>query len=218
MSCRGPSVVVGGMRMVIVSVVAVALLGVFVMVMPPSGSDSEEAPEEVPETLADFGSVGAFEFVNQDGDRFSSEELEGKVWLASFVFTSCAAECPILTRKLVEVREQLGASSETAYVSFSVDPQTDTPSRLREYASEYGSAERWDLLTGDPQELDTFITSRFLLPTAADNRERTFITSTSFLHSDKLLVVDRTGAIRYHTDGMKAGAVERLTEAMRRLL
>lgn len=206
------------MRMVIVSVVAVMLLGFLVMLMPPTGSETAKVPEAVPETLADFGNVGEFAFVNQEGVRFASKELEGKVWLAGFVFTSCAAECPILTRKMIEVREELGVDAEAAFVSFSVDPQTDTPSRLREYASHYGSEERWNLLTGDPQKLDTYVKSRLLLPTADDDRERAFIASTGFLHSDKLLVVDRTGAIRYATDGMEPGAVDRLTEAMRRLL
>lgn len=202
------------MRMVIISAFAVALLGVVVMLVPRT----EVETERVPETLSEYGRVGEFQFVNQEGVTFSSDSLKGKVWLAGFVFTSCAVECPVLTRKMVEVREEIGSTAETAFVSFSVDPQTDTPDRLRVYASRFGNTDRWNLLTGDTQSLDTFIKNRFLLPTAMDYQERAHIASTGFIHSNKLLVVDQSGAIRYFADGMESGAVDRLSEAMQKLL
>ena len=178
----------------------------------------EEPVKTVPVELHSFGSVGEFAFVDQEGRTFSSEALEGKVWLAGFVFTSCAAECPILTRKMMEVRERLGKDSRAAYVSFSVDPQTDTPERLREYAASYGPTGDWTLLTGEADALDALIKEQLLLPVAEDFEERRHIASTHFVHSNKLIVVDEDGAIRYHTDGLEPDAVERLAEAMRRLM
>lgn len=202
------------MRMALISILAVALLGVVVFFIPKG----KRAPEQVPATLSEFGNVGDFEFTNQDSETFSSEELEGKVWLAGFVFTSCAAECPILTAKMMEVQRSLGEGANAEYVSFSVDPQTDTPARLRDYAADYGGLENWNLLTGDIQKLDSLIKDRFLLPVARDYHERTDIAAAGFIHSNKLVVVDQRGTIRYFADGLEPDAVPRLTEAMRRLM
>ena len=202
------------MRIILSTVVVIALVGLFVLVVP-SGSDAEgDAPVE----LADYGSVGDFEFIDQTGEAFSSEALKGKIWLANFVFTSCNAECPVLTQRMVQVREKLGSRSDLAFVSFSVDPQTDTPRRLSEYAKTYGEDQRWKLLTGEPNKLDTLIKSRILIPITFDFHTRRDIASASFIHSNQLVVIDERGEIRYATDGLEPGAVERLTEAMARLL
>ncbi|MBC2605466.1 SCO family protein [Pelagicoccus albus] len=202
------------MRIVILTLAAVALLGVGVYFIPHEA----EQPESVPEVLAEFGNVANFEFLDQEGAPFSSEQLEGKVWLANFVFTSCSAECPILTAKMMHVREELGTDANVEYVSFSVDPVTDTPERLKEYASDYGSAEDWVLLTGDGEKLDSLIKNSFLLPTAKDYHERRDIAATGFIHSNKLIVVDQKGTVRYAVDGLEEGAVERLSTVMKRLM
>lgn len=202
------------MRIVLISFALILSLGLIVLVSPLGKREAEPAEVE----LSAFGSVEDFSLTAQDGEPFASERLRGKVWLANFVFTSCAAECPILTQRMTEVRDNLGNRQDVAFVSFSVDPQTDTPERLRQYAEPYGLDERWALLTGEEQTLDALIKRSFLLPVARDYHERLDVAQTGFIHSNKLVVVDEEGVVRYYRDGLEPGAVADLTEAMVRLL
>jgi len=134
------------------------------------------------------------------------------------VFTSCAAECPILSQRVAEVRRNLEGHADAAFISFSVDPGTDTPERLAKFAEPYGREDRWKLLTGDPEKLDTLIKQDFLLPVASDFHERTDIAASGFIHSNKLIVVDQGGRIKYAVDGMERNSTARLTEVMEQLL
>lgn len=158
-----------------------------------------------------------FSFTDQNGETFASETLENKVWLANFVFTSCTVECPILSSKVEEIRENLGSTESFAFVSFSVDPQTDTPARLKEHESLHGEDPRWKLLTGDPQALDTLIKRDFLLPAAQTYHERSEIASTNFIHSNKMAIVDKQGQVRFYFDGLDEHSVDILTKVMQEL-
>ncbi|MCH6258573.1 SCO family protein [Puniceicoccaceae bacterium K14] len=158
--------------------------------------------------------IEPFSLTDQNGEEFTLDKLEGKVWLANFVFTSCTAECPILSQRLIEVSQDLGESEDFAFVSFSVDPQTDTPQRLKQHASNFGKDPRWKLLTGNPNKLDTLIKRDFLLPAATTYHERSEIVSTNFIHSNQMVIVDDKGMVRFYYDGMKSDSVSKLSAAM----
>ena len=202
------------MRVLVVAIALFSLVGVALMFVPVG----EEVAKEQSLSIQPYSSVTGFEFIDESGAAFSSEELKGKVWLAYFVFTSCTAECPILSQRVAEVRRNLAGHDDVAFISFSVDPQTDTPERLATFAEPYGREGRWKLLTGDPEKLDTLIKQDFLLPIASDFHERSDIANSGFLHSNKLIVVNRKGEICYFADGMEPNCVEDITQAMEHLL
>ncbi len=202
------------MRLVVTSLFLVLVVGVAVLFIP---TGVERRVAEV-EGLGEFGGVGRFAFTDQEGLEFDSSGLAGKVWVANFVFTSCAVECPVLTRRMGELRERFAGRSDVAFVSFSVDPQTDTPERLKSYAEPYGLDGRWVLLTGDERRLDALIKGTFLLPVARDYEERQDLASAGFIHSNKLVVVDGAGVLRFYYDGLEADATERLGAAVGALL
>ena len=89
----------------------------------------------VPELPA-MGELPPFTFTNQTEQRVDNEALRGKVWIANFMFTSCPTACPALTRTMKTLVEELPDREDLQFVSFSVDPETDTPAVLREYADE----------------------------------------------------------------------------------
>lgn len=180
-------------------------------------SDHDHSHHHRSTEIDHYKQIEPFSLIDQNGETRSLDELKGKVWLANFVFTSCTAECPILSQRLSEVRNDLGDSSEYAFLSFSVDPQTDTPERLKEHAQPYGEDSRWKLLTGDPAILDTLIKRDFLLPAAKTYHERSEIVSTNFIHSNQMVIVDKTGMVRFYYDGMAPEAVETLTSVMQEL-
>lgn len=105
-----------------------------------------------------------FTFTNQHNEEFGLEQLKGKVWIADFIFTSCETVCPPMTAKLAALQKELKEQNvDIEIVSFSVDPEVDTPERLNEYLAKFTEDDsNWNLLTGYPQErIETFALDEF---------------------------------------------------------
>jgi protein SCO1/2 len=160
-----------------------------------------------PETLLDLGTLPSFELVDQRGYTFGNAQLSGKVTIADFIFTSCPDVCPLLTDELVALRKQLPQRAPLALVSFSVDPEHDTPERLQAFAKQHGANRpQWWFVTGPLDEIKAVVTGGFkqamdLQPTAAGEPR-------NVLHGTHFVLVDRAGHIRgfYRSDaeGQKA--------------
>lgn len=103
------------------------------------------------ERLPTIGRAPDFALTGQDGQNVTLTALRGKVVAVAFIYTTCPDTCPLLTAKMAQVRDELGASFGTsvAFVSITVDPERDTPGVLRRYAEEHGvDAAGWLFLTG----------------------------------------------------------------------
>lgn len=95
--------------------------------------------------------VSDFSYTNQNNEQFDSGELEGKFWIADFIFTNCETVCPNMTSNMVDLQKMLKDEGleDVEFVSFSVDPEHDTPEKLKEYAASRGASfDNWNLLTG----------------------------------------------------------------------
>ncbi|QQZ08278.1 SCO family protein [Heyndrickxia vini] len=96
-----------------------------------------------------------FTFTDQDGKKAGLKDLKGKVWVADFIFTNCATVCPQLTRDMSDVQKAIKEKGydDVNFVSFSVDPEVDTPKDLKAYASKFGADfSTWHLFTGYSQD------------------------------------------------------------------
>jgi protein SCO1/2 len=114
--------------------------------------------------LPDYGSVADFSLTNQQGKPIRRTDLDGQPWVADFIFTRCAGPCPLLTAQMAAVADSLGASSPVRFVSFSVDPERDTPETLTRYAEGYGAdPARWHFLTGPRRAIAGLATDSFHL-------------------------------------------------------
>jgi protein SCO1 len=95
--------------------------------------------------------------VTQDGKtlRFYDDLIKDKVFVISFLFTTCKDVCPLATARLAELQDKLGASMgrDVYFYSISIDPETDTPARLKQYAAAFGAGPGWLFLTGAPDEI-----------------------------------------------------------------
>ena len=88
--------------------------------------------------------IGDFAFMDAQKSLFQNTELEGKVWVADFIFTNCAGICPIMTSNMARIQKAFVERSDVNFVSFSVDPENDTPEVLNAYGKRYGAnPERW---------------------------------------------------------------------------
>jgi len=98
------------------------------------------------------------ELVDQDGrrQRLYSDLLQGKIVVVGAFFSSCASSCPVLAERLAALQDRLGErlGRDVYLLSFSVDPQTDTPARLKQYADRLGARPGWFFLTGSKTNLD----------------------------------------------------------------
>jgi len=202
-------------RNILKGLLAVILVGGVLLLLQLFAPKTTSTPVE----LQTYREVEPFELTNQEGEALSLQDVKGKVWMANFIFTSCATECPTLSMKMAAVQERLAdRADEVAFLSFSVDPQTDTPERLATYAKNFKAQPGWEFLTGDPKELDHLIKDSFLLPLAKDDSERSQIEGTNFIHSNRFAVVDQAGVVRYYHDGMEADVIESVVTAMEKLL
>jgi len=160
-----------------------------------------------------LGTVPGFRFMDQDGSPFSRADLAGKPWVADFIFTRCPSVCPRLTRTLAELRPRLGGRVEL--VSFSVDPEFDTPRRLRRFAEAHGAEGKgWHFLTGPSMEVQQAVTDGFKVTLERPGGEDDFL---SIVHGVHLVLVDGQGRIRGYYDSTDPDALERLVRDVRQI-
>ena len=97
------------------------------------------------------------EVVSQDGKtlRFYDDLIKGKVVVISFMFTSCPDLCPLTTARLTQVEDKLGDAigRDVFFISLSIDPENDTPEKLKAYAQAFGTGPGWTFVTGKPDAL-----------------------------------------------------------------
>jgi len=123
-----------------------------------SGSGSPPAKPTTNED--DFGPVADFTLTERSGRTIRCQDLRGKVWVASFLFTRCCTGCPRISADLLELQKNLPEG--VAIVSFSVDPEYDTPPVLKAYADTLGAdPKRWLFLTGKQSEIYHLIKDSF---------------------------------------------------------
>lgn len=178
-----------------------------------------KSPPPAPVTIDRYREVEEFTFTNQENAPVSRADLLGKVWVANFIFTSCSAECLVLSQRMGALQTRYAADPGVAFVSFSVDPHTDQPPRLNQYAKTWqADPGRWSFLTGPVEALDGLVKHSFLLPVARGPEEQAELIRSNFVHSNKFAIVDRQGTVRAYVDGLQTGAVEQTAGVIDRLL
>jgi protein SCO1/2 len=163
----------------------------FFFVFPLAKSVQRQLPAELPV----LGEVPYFQFKNENGDNFGTNELKGKVYIANFMFTSCTTFCPNLLSKVQVIQHRIrGVIDRAAIVSFTVDPQTDTTDVLLSKAREMkANPNVWRFLTSNIEETKKLLVDGFKVPVG----DKTFANNVmDVAHSNKLVLVDQDGKIR----------------------
>ncbi|TNF27330.1 MAG: SCO family protein [Bacteroidetes bacterium] len=136
-----------------------------------------------------------FSFVNQDGDTITNDELNGKVYLVDFFFTSCPSICPIMTANMMKVQERFAHFEDFRSISFTVDPKRDTPAVLKEYAQQrLIKTDKWHFLTGQQDSLYS-VAYKYLSSAMEDS-----LAQGGFLHTEYFVLVDKEGFLRSRDD------------------
>ena len=160
-----------------------------------------------PEALPTIGPAPAFSLIAQDERRLSLADLRGKAVVLTFIYTTCADTCPLLTAKMASLQARLGGDfgQRVFFVSITVDPERDTPAMLKGYAAAHGARfDGWAFLTGTPAEIRE-VAKRygiFYKKTARGDVDHTFLTS----------VIDPRGFLRVQYLGVRFEPTELLTD------
>lgn len=160
------------------------------------------APEQ---PLPVYGTVPPFELTAETGDHFDSRSLDGQVWVADFIFTTCTGPCPRMSTLMRQVQS---VAPRAKLLSFTVDPEHDTPAVLSEYAKRYKAEPgRWRFLTGPRETLHHLKREIFKLGSVDG----------SLNHSTRLLLVDGKGRIRGYYGTDEDSPVRRLASDIKRI-
>lgn len=155
-----------------------------------------------------YGQVPRFQLTAQDGRAFDRASLDGRIWVADFIFTTCPGPCPLMSRKMQKLQGALRGNPDVRLVSFTVDPQRDTPEVLAEYARRYqADPARWFFLTGDQARLHSLGRDAFKL----HNTDGTLV------HSTRFVLLDGRGRIRAYYNTQEEDPVARVLADIGRL-
>jgi protein SCO1 len=187
--------------------IAVVMAAVGILLAGCSNSDFQA---ETDYEIADFT------YTNQNNEKVSLKDLEGKVWIADFIFTNCETVCPPMTFNLTKLQKELKKAGVEDYkiVSFSVDPEKDTPQALKEYISGYeADTDKWELLTGYKfEEIKDFAEHSFKTIVAKDPNSDQVIHQTSFF------LVNQEGVVVKNYSGNSDVPYEEITSDMKTLI
>ena len=176
--------------------------------------------------LPTYGTLPDFTLLDQDSTPFRRADLLDRVWIVGFVYTHCPDVCPLITERMARFRDELAKRDDLGDVrllSVSVDPGRDTPAVLRQYATRFKAAKPdWVFLTGQPDSVLALITKGFLVPVMArpdhtEHAEHGAVDKTMIPHTDRIVLVDRTGNIRGTYPFSEPGSLEQLWKDARRL-
>lgn len=159
--------------------------------------------------------VQDFSAINQEGNKLELADLKDQVWIAEFIFTNCTTVCSPMTAHLAALQKRLAEEGlKVTFVTFSVDPERDTPEVLKEFGQKFGSDfSNWQFLTGySRQEIkqlsEESFKSSLIFETGTDQ----------VMHGTAIFLVDPTGTIVKRYNGLDSATDEQLIDDVKILL
>lgn len=160
-----------------------------------------------------FQIIPPFSLMDERGKVFTSENLKGKIYVANFFFTRCGTICPKIASQMSRATDAFVQDKDIHFISLSVDPKYDNPEKLASYAKRFDAdTARWTFLTGDKKIIYPLILKGFHVPLADASEYDAAIKNPdeTFIHSERLVLVDKSGVIRGFYDGTDKKEVDRL--------
>lgn len=175
----------------------------------PGANESAEAGNII-------GEVEPFEATTQEDEPFTNEDLVGTWWVANFIFTNCETVCLPMTSNMKTLQDKLNEAEieDVQLISFSVDPDRDTPEVMKEFAEEYGADfSNWTFLTGyefdDIKELSLNSFKSLVAPPPEDDDQ--------VAHGTAFFIVNPDGEVLTHHSGLEADEMDNIVEELKRL-
>ena len=165
----------------------------------------------VDESLLDvkkYHTISDFSLTNQNGVIVTQKDYEGKIYVASFFFTSCQAICPIMTDNMGYLQAETLADDAIMFISHSVTPSIDTVAQLKKYALQKGVIDKkWNLVTGNKKHIYELARKSYLA--VRDNGSDDLY---DMIHTENFILIDKKRRIRGFYDGTDKKDMSRLLE------
>lgn len=187
-------------------------------VINPTDLEPEMVDPDVLMERKGYGhTIGNFSFVNQNGRIISNEDIDNKVFVAEYFFTTCGSICPIMNEEMTRVHEKYKSQEDFRILSFTVHPEVDTVEQMKRYSEKYKAGPKWHFLTGNKSKLYELARKSFfvLKPAEAKNLGDA---GSDFIHTNNFVLVGRNRQIRGYYDGTRTTSVDSLMHDIERLL
>ena len=170
-------------------------------------------PAEVNEKLVDssiihvakYHKISDFKLTNQNGKEITQANYKDKIYVADFFFTTCQDICPVMTKNMYQLQEELKNDNEILLLSHTVIPEVDTVEQLKEYAIENNVDDsKWNLLTGDKKQIYELARKSYLA--VEDSNFNEF----DMIHTENFMLIDKEKQIRGFYDGTNSEDINRL--------
>tara|TARA_B100000900_G_C20453732_1_gene664267 strand:- start:283 stop:954 length:672 start_codon:yes stop_codon:yes gene_type:complete len=190
-----------------------AAITLFYTILKPTETLPIYQPAEVNEKLVDtsiihvskYHKVSDFKLINQNGEEITQEFYKNKIYVADFFFTTCQDICPIMTKNMHLLQEELKEDNDILFLSHTVIPEVDTVQQLKKYAIENKVDDsKWNLVTGDKKQIYDLARKSYLAVEDAEYGEFDMI------HTENFMLIDKEKQIRGFYDGTNDLEIERL--------
>ena len=162
--------------------------------------------------------IGDFSFQNQENKTITQKNIEGKVVVAEYFFSTCQSICPIMNQQMQRVQNQFKGNNTVKIFSFTVDPEVDTVEQLKRYAKKHQAVDgQWHFLTGKKEELYNLARKSFFVLKPAEAANQGDVGS-DFIHTNNFVLVDKQKRIRGYYDGTSSKEVTQLITDVKKLL
>ena len=170
-------------------------------------------PAEVNEKLVDssiihvakYHKISDFKLTNQNGKEITQANYKDKIYVADFFFTTCQDICPVMTKNMYQLQEELKNDNEILLLSHTVIPEVDTVEQLKEYAIENNVDDsKWNLVTGDKKQIYDLARKSYLAVEDSNFNEYDMI------HTENFMLIDKEKQIRGFYDGTNSEDINRL--------
>ena len=194
-------------------VFSTATISLFYTILKPIETLPIYQPAEVNEKLVDssiihvskYHKISDFILTNQNGKEITQADYKDKIYVADFFFTTCQDICPVMTKNMYELQEELKNDNEILLLSHTVIPEIDTVKRLKEYAIENNVDDsKWNLVTGDKKQIYELARKSYLA--VEDSSFNEF----DMIHTENFMLIDKEKQIRGFYDGTNSEEINRL--------
>ena len=197
----------------LILVFSTATISLFYTILKPIETLPIYQPAEVNEKLVDssiihvskYHKISDFILTNQNGKEITQADYKDKIYVADFFFTTCQDICPVMTKNMYELQEELKNDNEILLLSHTVIPEVDTVKRLKEYAIENNVDDsKWNLVTGDKKQIYELARKSYLA--VEDSNFNEF----DMIHTENFMLIDKEKQIRGFYDGTNSEEINRL--------
>jgi len=188
-------------------------IGLFYYILKPLETLPIYQPAEVNEKLVDssiihvskYHKIADFKLTNQNGEKITQEYYKDKIYVADFFFTTCQDICPVMTKNMYQLQQELKNDNNILFLSHTVIPEIDTVEQLKKYAIENKIDEsRWNLVTGDKKQIYDLARKSYLAVEDVEFGEFDMI------HTENFMLIDKQKQIRGFYDGTNSEEIQRL--------